>query len=363
MSVFSRLRRLFRSTGFPDEDFLTEIVFSFVERHPDRFIQWLRDARATDLPTTSSVSAATQYHSAESLEDNLPAKRPDILLWLRNGTEQHVLFIESKVESPLSGQDQLQQYARILSKLPTGATKTLLFVTKNYSPQDREQLFSGIPVLERPKFVQARWYEFSTFLMKQSDLSDDSLTAEILDYMKERQLDIPNKFTPLDITSLTGLGHALSVMRAVLEGELAKEFESAFGSVIDQYDRDSKVAKYGLYVHQPAPGKKGNTNVTLGFWFGDDQSDYPWIYADLVFDGKTQNKAQVIDALHKYAEQSNGRWQEENVVATSTSGRIHHDASIGQFLGSDDHVVAIRRYMSDLLKEIANFRRAHPELV
>src|SRR4051794_27894176 len=126
MSVFSRVRRLFRSEGFPDEDFLTEIVFGFIERHPRAFVGWLRSIGATNFPISSSLSAATQYHSAESLEDKLPAKRPDMLIWLRNGNEDEVLFIEAKVESPLSGEDQLRQYARILWKLPTKSSKRLV---------------------------------------------------------------------------------------------------------------------------------------------------------------------------------------------------------------------------------------------
>jgi hypothetical protein len=103
MSVFSRIRRLFPSEGFPDEDFLTEIVFGFIQRYPRRFIGWLRTIRATQLPMHSDLSAATQYHSAESIEDKLPAKRPDMLIWLHADKEEQVMFIESKVKSPLSG--------------------------------------------------------------------------------------------------------------------------------------------------------------------------------------------------------------------------------------------------------------------
>jgi hypothetical protein len=187
MSVFSHLRGLFRSQGFPDENFLTEIVFGFLERYPAKFIAWLQAVDATEFPVDAVLSAATQYHSAESIEDKLPAKRPDLLLWLRAGEQQQVIFIESKVESSLSGQDQLQQYARILAKMPTDAAKTLLFVTKDYSPQNPEQVLESIPESERPGFVQARWHEFALFLTQQSDLENDTLTAELLDYMKERQ--------------------------------------------------------------------------------------------------------------------------------------------------------------------------------
>src|ERR1041384_2478111 len=137
MSVFSRIRTVFRPQGFPDENFLTEIVFGFLERYPKKFIAWLRAIKATEFPLECNVSAATQYHSAESIEDKLPAKRPDMLIWLRSDNEQQVIFLESKVGSSL-GDNQLEDYARILSKLPTDARKTLLFVTRDYSPQDPE---------------------------------------------------------------------------------------------------------------------------------------------------------------------------------------------------------------------------------
>jgi hypothetical protein len=362
MSVFSRVRRLFRSEGFPDEDFLTEIVFAFIERHPNAFIAWLRSIGATDFPISSNLSAATQYHSADSLEDQLPAKRPDMLLWLRNGNEEQVLFIESKVGSPLSGEDQLQQYARILWKLPSGAPKSLVFITRDYLPQDRTQLFAGIPEAERPKFVQARWHEFAAFLRKQIHPSHDTLTAELLDYMKEQQLDLPNTFTPLDIASLTGFKHALNVMHAVLEGRLAERFEEVCGSIIDTYDRETKVAKYGLYVHQTAPGKRRGITITLGFWFGGKGDEYPTLYGDISFDAKTQDKPAVVKALHACALESKGRWAEDNLAVTSSYGRIHHGASIGQFLGTEDHVSAMREYLMNILEDIGRFRAANPSL-
>lgn len=362
MSVFSRIRSVFRAKGFPDENFLTEIVFGFIERYPEKFIAWLRIIEATRLPVECNLSAATQYHSAESIEDKLPAKRPDMLIWLHADKKQQVIFIESKVGSSLSGDDQLHEYMRILSKLPTNASRTLLFVTRDYAPQDRAQLFKGINDAEEPEFVQARWHEFSSFLMKQSDLVDDTLVAELLDYMKERQLDIPNTFTPLDIASLTGFSHALAVMRAVLDGELAQEFERSLGSIIDQYDRDNRVARSGVYVHRMAPGKQRGAGVSLGFSFRGEGGDYPLLYGAIWFDSKTQNKTAVIDALRRCAAESNGRWADDNLVPTASFGRIHHSVSVGQFLGADDHVDAMRRYLSDVLKEITEFRKKYPEL-
>ena len=362
MSVFSHIRSLFRAKGFPDENFLTEIVFGFIERYPEKFIAWLRSIEATWLPVECNLSAATRYHSPQSIEDQLPAKRPDMLIWLHADKEQQVIFIESKVGSSLSGDDQLKEYVRILSKLPTNASKTLLFVTKDYSPQDRAQLFKGINEAEQPEFVQARWHEFSSFLMKQSDLADDTLVAELLDYMKERQLDIPNIFTPLDIASLTGFSHALAVMRAVLDGELAQQFQDTFGSITDSYDRDVKVAKSGLYVHQIRPGKRREVNVTLGFWFGGEGSDFPAVYGDIFFDYKTENKGAVIDALRKWAAESNGRWSEDNLLPTASFGRIHQGVSTGRFLGNEDHVTSMRRYLGDLLKEMGQFKKTYPDL-
>jgi hypothetical protein len=99
MSVFSRIRKLFRSDGFPDENFLTEIVFGFIERYPSKFIAWLRSIKATHLPVESNLFAATQYHSAESIEDRLPAKRPDMLICLRADEQQQVIFKSPKLEA------------------------------------------------------------------------------------------------------------------------------------------------------------------------------------------------------------------------------------------------------------------------
>jgi hypothetical protein len=363
MSVFSRVRRLFRSEGFPDEDFLTEIVFGFIERQPKVFVRWLRSIGATDFPVTSELSAATQYHSAESLEERLPAKRPDMLIWLRDRNQEQVLFIESKVASQLSGEDQLQSYARILWKLPTNASKSLVFVTRDYLPQDRTHLFAGIPEPQRPRFAQARWHELAAFLSKEIDLSRDTLTAELLDYMKDRQLDLPNTFTPSDIAALSSFTHSLSVMRAVLDGPLEQRFRELCGPTADAYDRDVKVAKFGMFVIQVKPSQRKNTNVSLGFWFGGDGTEYPTLYGDISFAGKVPDKAAVVNAFHKFASESDGEWAEDNVAVTSDYGRVFHEASIGQFLGAEDHVAAMRQYLMKVIEDVGRFRAAHPDLV
>jgi len=363
VALFARLRGCFPSAHFKDEDYLTEIIFSYADHHPFEFVNWLRSIGVAELSESAALSIATQYHSPENIGDELPAKRPDMLVWLREGDRQQVIFVESKIGSGLSGDDQLQMYARILWKMSTTAKKTLLFITRDHFPQNAAKILQSIPPDQSPQFIQRRWYDFTKYIDIQLQRKPDILTYEILKYMKDRQLDMPNRFTPADIASLAGFTHALNAMRAVIDGEFESAFEKAFGSKLDTYDRDVRIAKFGSYGQFVTPSKRSETIVSLGFYFNHERDEYPVLYGDISFDSRTKNKAEVGKALHECASKSGGRWLEDGVTVTSAVGTIYSQTSLASFLSSEDHVSAMRQYLLDLLEEIVEIRRRHPVLV
>src|SRR5947208_11909162 len=134
-SIFSRVRRLFASSGFPDENYLTELVASLIERQPVEFVSWLRKLEITEFSCNAALKVTTRYYCAKNPDEQTPEKYPDLMIRLSQNGSEEILFIESKVGSELSGRDQLQQYARILSLLPA-SRRTLLFITRDYLPQN-----------------------------------------------------------------------------------------------------------------------------------------------------------------------------------------------------------------------------------
>jgi hypothetical protein len=105
------------------------------QRHPTELIGWLKKLGVVEVPESLSVSVETQHYCRPTQDDDTPEKYPDFLIRLQSGEEEQLIFIESKIGSGLSGDDQLQVYARILSSM-AAAHRTLLFITIDYSPQE-----------------------------------------------------------------------------------------------------------------------------------------------------------------------------------------------------------------------------------
>jgi hypothetical protein len=360
--LFSRLKGLFSSSGFPLEDFLSEIVATIIEHHPHVFIQWLRELAVVRVNGSLSLSVETQFYCRRDQDDETPEKYPDFLVRLSNGVEEQLIFIESKVGSDLSGADQLQLYARILSRLKA-AQRTLLFVTRDYYPQDERQVLALVPE-DRPKpaFVQARWFQFASFISRTgTTIAADPLVIELLSFMKSEQLTQNHQFTPQDIAALTGFHHAYSVMRSVLDAELRSRLTEVCGDPTDEYDMAAQIVRGPMFTFRNRPTNR-NIGINLGFWLEPDDGGYLWVFGDLSFDAKTVGKEDVVKSLLDFVAKNDG-WIVENVSASSSSGRIMKGRSLSTFLGEPNHAASIKRFLIGVIEEFVKFKSLYPGLV
>lgn len=359
--LFFRLKRLFPSSGFPSEDYLTEIVATVIERQPKAFIDWLRKLGATQLDSSASLSVRTQFHCPRNDEEQIPEKYPDLLIRLSDGTSEEIIFIESKIGSKLSGKSQLQDYAFILSSF-SADRRTLLFITRDYYPQDKDAVLSKVPSdRQKPEFFQTRWSNFAAHFGRKGSVSAaDPVVSELIDFMKKEQLTQDHQFTPQDIAAITGFQHAYSVMRAVIDGDLRTRLTAVCGELKDDYDSAVRV------IRDPKltlcyPSRNRNISVDVGFWLEGDDDGYPLVFGEISFDAKTKDKAAVVAAMLKFAE-SRKDWKAVDVSATSLWGRIGKECSLGVFLGEPNHADAIKKFLGGIIDDIKQFQAANSKL-
>jgi hypothetical protein len=359
-SIFSRLRRLHAAAGFPAEDYLTEMIASFVELNPVAFINWLRQVGVTQLPTSTALHVRTQFHCAANLEDETRDKYPDLFIRLTSGKIEEWIFIEAKVGSELSGDDQLQQYARILGRSESHR-KTLLFITRDYYPQDPREVLQDIEQARRPHFIQKRWFDVATAIRSHvNSHPEDSLSRNILAYMEEQQLTRATQFSPADLAAISAFPHALGIMRSVFDGEIRDRFEAVCGTVMDDWDTCIRVARNNALDLRT--NSKQPISFGLSFWLPGDDLGYPGVLGHVHCEFRKKGNEKLVAALHDYASRKPDDWVIENVSMSSDWGRIMKYRSIASFLGEEDHVAALKKFFEEVLSAFDELKRLHPDI-
>lgn len=358
MPIFSRLKALFPTAGFPHEDYLTEIVAAAIERQPQTFLAWLQALGATKLDESVKVFVGTQQHCPRSEDLQTPEKYPDFFIRICGSNREEILFIESKVGSGLSGEDQLQIYARILSGY-AASRRTLLFITRDYFPQDPTLVLSQVPAsANKLNFIQARWSGFASHFRRCTTRPADPIITELLEYMKKEQLTQDHQFMPADVAAIASFPHAYSVMRSVISDELRARLSAVCGYLMDDYDTDVQVIRSPmLTLRNRLKGR--NIGVNLGFWLEPGDDGYPVVFGDISFDTRARKKEEIVKALLEFADKKAGRWQAENVSVNSPWGRVVCERSLASFLGELDHVQAIKKFLLDLIEDIAEFKSSY----
>lgn len=360
-SLFSRLKGLFPSSGFPLEDYLTELVAHVVSRHPKEFIGWLRELGLTKLNQDAFLSVQTQYHCAADALAETPDKYPDIVLHLSDQTKSEIIFIESKVGSDLSGADQLQRYAQILSGKDADR-RTLLFITRDYSPQNRDEVLSLVPSGQPlPEFRQKRWYDFAAYWSRPNcPAASDPLSADLIRFMKEQNLTKETQLTPQALAALGGFHEAFNVLRAVLDDELRARVKEISGTVRDDYDTSVAVVREQAFLLRSS--RQQNLSIGVGFWLPPGEDGYPHIYGEVAFEGKCEGKKEILAALQEIARKKPQSWSADNLSDVAPWGRIFRESSLAAFLGETNHVAALKKFLNSVLDDIAEFRRTYPKL-
>jgi PD-(D/E)XK nuclease superfamily len=354
MSIFSRLLKL-HNGNTPKEDFFTELVAYLFSTNKEILYDWLK---YLDLPSPEvSLDAHVRTQQTfERLTDHDSDSRPDIVIELVDGTDQDIIFIESKIGSQESP-GQLKRYAEILDKLPGFRNKILVYITHDFEPKDKTAILAGIPD-SKIIFKQARWHQFYQFLKTQTDTM---LVEEIIKFMKEHQMAHNNQFSSVDLIALGNFTNSLKLMEQTISGEISAKFKEVLGSIgsirATAFTQLQKHDRYLMYSSLQERWWCG-----LGFMLNTSSpTDYPTVFLMLEVDPRSLRRTEIIKEMKDICS-NQSRWKGYDLDNSKAWSRIVLGRSLQSFLSEEDHIAAIQKFFRESLDELSEIKSKYPNL-
>lgn len=353
MSLFSKLIRLHSDERHPLEDFHTEIVANVLGYDPELTREWLKHLGVTELEKVDSITVKTQ-ESFDAIPDHDQGSRIDMVIRIRSGEDNEVVFVESKVGSSASN-GQLSRYRDHLHAMPGVNRRSLIFITRDY--EHTEDLSD-----KEVTFIQRRWSDFYRFFR---DLESPSDTIrELLQFMKENNMSQSNRFTAIDLLALTNHSHARSLMEATLAEDIASLFQKETGTLCNPKDRLKQLQQNKYTSERFWCVGSDQICYELGYWFPNEQpSESPIIGMKIYVFLKGANYPAIAQAMRKfsaanketrkwgYQESDDDEWEE-----------IGCTKKLEEFFATQDHVAEIKTWFTELLGDSAAFKRQNPNL-
>ena len=209
MGVFTRLEQYSRRLGHdPSENCLTEAFAATLEAAPALALALAQQWSGVELPHDGNVSVTTQRRAAGLDHVDLElrvgtAVSPDVVVW-----------VEVKLGSGLSGEDQLHRYERALVERWGKERTRLVFLTPNSVI---------VPDQDRPHgLVTDTWQRVGSFVRAEAEGlgAHDSyafgVTWDFVDYLKELQLAEPDPFNPTHLVTLENAGGTQRLLEYVI---------------------------------------------------------------------------------------------------------------------------------------------------
>lgn len=353
VALFSRLLNL--NTGsIPLEDFFTELVAYLFSTDKEILYSWLKNLNLLDINIYLDAYVSTQ-RKFEPLGDRRLASRPDILIELVDTKSRSIIFIESKIGSQ-EGYEQLSRYAEVLHGISGFQHKFLLYITRDFDPKDREDIFKNISQ-STVQFRQLRWHQFYRFLKSQADTM---LVQEIVTFMDEYRMAHNNQFSSIDVIALANFTKSLELMKEIMWGEVGQRFEKVLGTIKQKSTALTQVQEHGRYL-MTASMPSGKWWCGLGFILKTSHlTDYPIVRLVLEVDPNSPRRAEIIEAMKDICEQYG--WRGYNLDSSKDWAGIVRDKSLQDFLSEEDHVVAIKRFFLQALDELEKIKDQYSKL-
>ena len=357
MSLFLALRRLFPQDGFPLEDFHTEIVAAVLQNTPALAFEWLQEIGATRLAADdSSVSVKSQVEFP-ALKGHDRSSRVDLVIRVSNPKGTELIFIESKVASK-QGQDQLQHYAdhlNLSSKEPGITRATLVYVTRDFEAVASSKFPEASLCRLAPP---TRWFLFYRILCRHT--GGNSLAEELKTFMKENNMSLGNRFRAADILTLQHLLHVKSLMDETLEDLKGTAFGIVGVTPTKKSRSRGQLEESSRYVLQFSIGDANDLECLVGYWLSDEtEDDMPWVGIEINSNHRSPRREEIREAIRSWSEP---KWGEAKPADPTSWWGVGKGKPLRAFLGEDDHVDAIKIFLTSLLDEVALFKNAHPEL-
>jgi hypothetical protein len=353
VALFSRLLNL--NTGsIPLEDFFTELVAYLFSTDKEILYSWLKNLNLLDINIYLDAYVSTQ-REFEPLDDHRLASRPDILIELVDAKSRSIIFVESKIGSQ-EGYEQLSRYAEILHGISGFQHKFLLYITRDFDPKDRANIFKNISQ-STVQFRQLRWHQFYRFLKSQADTM---LVQEIVTFMDEYRMAHNNQFSSIDVIALANFTKSLKLMEETMWGEVSQRFEKVLGAIKQKSTALTQIQWHGRYL-MTASMPSGRWWCGLGFILKTSHlTDYPIVRLVLEVDPNSPRRAEIIETMKDICEQYG--WRGYNLDSSKDWAGIVRDKSLQDFLSEEDHVVAIKRFFLQALDELEKIKDQYSKL-
>lgn len=349
MSLFNTLLNL--HSHRPTEDFFTEIVAYFFRTNKELFIDWFNRELATNYSASDAEIYISTQITYEGLDNHNRDSRPDISIEITTKSEKDIIFIESKIGST-EGDNQLQNYADILSSIPDIKKRYLIYITKDYEPKNQESIIRDHAVI----FHQTRWYKFFIFL--NNKYKNISLSPEILNFMKGQGMTNHNKFTSLDLLALSGFKRVISIMDETLKGNIKDQFIKTLGSCSQDSSSLTQYKHHNRYIIS----KNGDFWCGLGYFKTSDPNE-PFDFGVIIeVSPKYSRRPEIIKMMSEVCSQEPEIWKPHALGNSNAWSSISSKKNLQDILSDSDHILAIETFFLECLTRVGDLKNKYSSL-
>jgi len=365
------------------EDLFTEAVARLFERRPELCLAWLEESGLVSTSHAASADEGSVHVSSQrpfvALEDHEMGSRPDLLIEVyrppgEDDVEEEavkdVVMVESKIGA-WEGPEQLRRYAEHLENVTYASGKTLLYITRNYDPKDREEITFGLG--DNLHFEQLRWHDFYLFLQKVEE--KDALTEEVMTFMEEQGMARGYRFSAADLMALSDVPRAFEIFDETLDDEVKSALQSFAGNKVMGENHSLGEMRTFQRYHIRAPLHGLDLACSVGYQLvkvaeetyssilrisGDG---YPAAYVFLEAKPNALARGTSVSAMKRIA--LNDEWDSFNLDSPADWGGVRRVKSFASILPEEDHVAAVKSFFIEsirqLREELTAFKREHPD--
>lgn len=354
-SLFDNLLRIIKNDKIPFEDFFTEIFVYVLKFYPLILQDFVEEFDLSQLKDWQ-FSIATQ-NTFSALEHHFSGSRPDIYIELFTDKLKDILLIECKIDAP-EGYEQLKRYAEHLDSFQALNSGLLVYITRDYDPKNKNEIFQNCKNLHRLNFIQLRWHEVYYLLR---NWNEHLLVQQFLIFMENNNMASNNQFSTVDILSLTNFNQAMKIMEETIFGEVYEGFKNRLNQISPPVKSMSQLRNHNRYIILSEQNEK--MWCFLGYWLESSRiTDYPKIGLIIEIEPNSQKRNEVIEIMKNIIQQEQRNWKGHELNGVKTWSNINKLTSLQEFLSGEDHVKSIKNYFLELLEEIDMLKQNYPQL-
>jgi len=350
------LLKLSSTRRSPLEDYLTEIFAHLLRKRKIIFIKLLKKFKVSNLNDCDFYKVRTQS-TIHKIGDQYSDSRLDIVIEYSLIDQKEIIIFESKIGAS-EGYKQLKKYAEQLDNFKNFHNRVLLYITRDYDPKNKDNIFSECKNKDNLKFKSIRWYQMYQFLNKYK--KSEPLIEEVTKFMEENNLALNNQFSNIDILSMSNFSKVRNKMDETMGGEVKQKFKEFSENISKSYTRFTEMANHDRFIFS------SNTNKMwwgYGYWLATSNiTGYPKVGVILVLTPKSNQHRDFIKIGKELVKSDNKKWEEGDLAKGAKWPHILQLKSLQEFMSKPDHIKEIKEFFIRALDDIEKIKKNHPGL-